>query len=144
VYHYKNQQPVLYEHCLICCLVTLDPCNKILKYLLFKDTLPLKPTFKSFNLTHSDIQLELLIKELKTLINSSSIRQVAAELIQPIVIKRNLSLGKVNNIKFLKQYLKKYKYIYNRYFENQNKDKKITDKEVTTIAIYMLFLIAGI
>jgi hypothetical protein len=52
----------------------------------------------------------------------------------------------LKNDKYLINYIKKYKYLYKRYFKEPNPSSKglLTDGELTTLSIQNLFIIAGI
>ena len=136
---------------LICSILTIDPFNSFFKKLDVKNGLGPDPNTKN----QSSILWYLYSEDCKTefygLLNKRSIRQTAYEIIKPIIKNRkyNFILDKKKshpkNLKMVKEYLKKYKVIYKKYFLTQPKSNNTkNDRIINSVALHALFLIVGI
>ena len=92
--------------------------------------------------TEDDKEFVILLNRL---LNKGSIRQFAAVLIQPILRKQtgNRNSTQQDQSRLLKKYVKKFCYIYERYFNNDKKNIRLKE-EITYFAVQSLFLLAGI
>ena len=133
---------------LICSVLTLDPQNNIFKKTTFKKDVYLDPNTANQNSLLTPLDEESYEKEFYELLNKYSIRQMAYEIIKPILIKKrnpNIPFNK-KKIKILKKYLKKFKILYKKFFlDDAQKPKNLrNDNIINSSALYALFLIAGI
>ena len=70
---------------------------------------------------------------------------MAHNLLKPILLQPNGLQKNNDNKTLLQRYLKKFKYLYRRYFCKYTKQNQfITDKDLNYFAIQTLFLIVGV
>ena len=132
---------------LICSLITLLPNNVLFKELNIK---------KSFPYIRQDTNLILVelsyLENLSFLLNKQSIREIAYNILQPLLqeIKnknKETSNLKVDSIEYraLKKYLQKFKYSYKKFFLKKTFMTKyiLSEKELNLIAIKTLFVLVG-
>ena len=137
---------------LICSLYTIHETEEIFKQQNLKKSV----YFYSYLNEDFSVDIDYLQKTYKML-NRVSLRRYSYFLMKPLLnFKKsalkstinNGSLGKDidNSTIFLKKYLKKFKYNYNRYFirQNINNENLPTNKEINECAIKLLFVFAGI
>ena len=82
---------------------------------------------------------------LNNVLDNGSIRQLAAVLIQPILRKETESRNSTpqEQSRLLKKYVKKFCYIYERYFNSDTKNIRLKE-EINYFAVQSLFLLVGI
>ena len=151
----KKQINAIDARFILCSLLTLQPHNPFFKRFNIKSSL----SGDCNNQTQTCIILSLnnneILLDLRESLKSSSIRQLAKDIINPIGVRKQSKRGLYNqqNYKYilvqttvLKKYLAKFKYFYKLYFTLHNIDvlAPINDKELNYFAIYSLFLIIGI
>lgn len=132
---------------LICSLITLLPNNVLFKELNIK---------KSFPYIRQDTNLILVelsyLENLSFLLNKQSIREIAYNILQPLlqeIKNKNKETPnlKVDSIEYraLKKYLQKFKYSYKKFFLKKTFMTKyiLSEKELNLIAIKTLFVLVG-
>jgi len=137
---------------LLCSLYILSENHNFFKTFSFKnDIYPDKKNGDNFYIEVENFN------EFYRLVNKPSVRRTAFRLIKPILALNNFpnSFDSKNNLptyKFdeetflLKKYLKKFKYVYYRYFFYQSWNMEIfpVNSEINVPAIKILFLLAGV
>jgi len=132
---------------ILCSLFTLTPSNKLFKNINLKNDL-YRLNGESYLLSNKEN-----FKELYDLLNESYLRQLAYDLLEPFITKKHLlpepqrrSESLYEQTTLLKKYLRRFNYIYNRYFLTKNGNYNLlpNDKEINFFAIKSLFLLAGI
>ena len=131
---------------LLCGTYTLKENHKIFKQITLK-----KDIYLNINL---DGKVANPKKEFYDLLNSLALRRFAYILVKPILLKNPppFSFNLIGNKKIwnetilLKKYLRKFKHNYRKifFFQNGNFGNLPTEKEMNTLAIKFLFLVAGI
>ena len=130
---------------LLCCIFTIEPHNKLFKILNFKRELYLNSDVKNENSIFLNLHNETLANELYKILNRPALRQMAHNLLKPILLQPNGLQKNNDNKTLLQRYLKKFKYLYRRYFCKYTKQNQfITDKDLNYFAIQTLFLIVGV
>ena len=137
---------------LICSLYTICETEEIFKKLNLKKSV----YFYLYINENFAIDLDSLQNTYKIL-NRVSVRRYSYFLIKPFLnlkkSSKNSTIKKTSQNKenytstvFLKKYLRKFKYNYNRYFIRQNStyENLPTNKEINESAIKLLFIFAGI
>lgn len=139
----------IHTHFLLCGLFTLGPNNNSFKKINLSHNFSLASRENNKKNLFITLYHERSAKDYHNLLNRSSIRQIAYTLLKPILfqpktVKGNLKIYP-SDLTTLKQYLKKYKYFYTRYFCTQlNENETLSDKELNYFAIHSLFLILGV
>ena len=139
----------IHTHFLLCSLFTLEPNNDSFKRINLRHNFSLSPIINNKKNLFITLYNERHIKDYHNLLNRYSIRQIAYTLLKPILfqpktVKGNLKIYH-SDVITLKQYLKKYKYFYTRYFCTQsNENGPLSNKELNYFAIHSLFLILGV
>jgi len=132
---------------LLCSLFTLTPSNKLFKHINLKKDL-YRLNGESYLLSNKEN-----FKELYNLLNESYLRQLAYDLLEPFITRKHLlpesqkrSESLSEQIALLKKYLRRFNYIYNRYFLTKDGNYNLLpkNKEINFFAIKSLFLLAGI
>lgn len=132
---------------ILCSLFTLAPSNELFKNINLKNDIYCI-NGESYLLSNKEN-----FKDLYNLLNESYLRQFAYNLLEPFRTTEPLvsnPLTKSGSLDdqtiLLQKYLRKFNYIYNRYFltKNDNYNLSPTDKEINYFAIKSLFLLIGI
>ena len=132
---------------ILCSLFTLTPTHKFFRNINFKNDLYLIKG-ESYLLSNKE-----KFKELYNLLNESYLRQLAYDLLEPFITKQHLlpeqqkrNESLYEQTALLKKYLRRFNFIYNRYFLTKNCNYNLlpTDKEINFFAIKSLFLLTGI
>ena len=130
---------------LICSLYTLYQNNRLFKKLILKNDL-----YLSLNSKDHFSNKEEIFTDLYTLLNNVSLRRFVFKLLKPIFKAGSFSktaneISK-NETFLLKKYLNKFKHNYYHYFfyQTNNFDNTLTEREINLYAIKILFLIVGI
>lgn len=132
---------------ILCSILTLESQNPFFREQRINNKIYfIRP---SFNLPYSIINLSKveLGKEFYDLVNQKSLRQFAYTIIKPLIVRPlQPEYKSIQQNKRIKKYLKKFRYLYKRYFSNLNFNKNSVknDKEINYLAIQTLFLIVGI
>jgi len=130
-----------------CTVFTLEPNNKFFKSVNIK-----RETFYSATVNQGG-KLESLgnyQKKLWEIINKPSTRQLAFDLLQPLISNDYTVLSQTKDhyksIKRLKKYLVKYRYFWYRYFVPQAipSSLNVNEEELNYFAVQALYLISGI
>ena len=129
---------------LLCSVLTLTPDNSFFKEVKIKQDLFWNPDNNSFIV--ASLNEERLSKLLSGLLNTLPLRQTAYDIAVPL-LKQGFKPSNNQNIntyevRILQKYLKKYQYIYRRYFLI-NYDNNLTNKELNYFAIESLLLLLG-
>lgn len=132
---------------LICSLIALLPNNLLFKELNIK---------KSFPYIRQDTNLILVelayLENLFFLLNKQSIREIAYNILQPLLQEIKNKNKETPNVKVdaieyraLKKYLQKFKYSYKKCFLKQPFMMKyiVSEKELNLMAIKTLFVLVG-
>ena len=130
---------------LICSLYTLYQNNRLFKKLILKNDL-----YLSLNSKDHFSNKEEIFTDLYTLLNNVSLRRFVFKLLKPIYktgyfSKTAKEISKKETF-LLKKYLSKFKHNYYHYFfyQTNNFDNTLTEREINLYAIKILFLIVGI
>jgi len=128
---------------LLCALFTLEPNSNLFKKLNIKKNLYLTNSTKNniiANLDNDDVNYYLY-----NLLNKPSLRLVSEKLLAPI-LNKNSSKQDITNLRRFKKYLRKFKYVYKRYFTILPNKKSWTNynNKINYLAVKALFLVAGI
>lgn len=145
----QNSEISIHTHFLLCSIFTLEPNNHSFKKINLSHNFSFTATVNNKKSLVTTLYNEKHIKDYHNLLNRSSIRQIAYTLLKPILSQPKTVKGKLkiypSDVTILKQYLKKYKYFYTRYFSAQpNGNGTLNDKELNYFAMHSLFLILGV
>jgi hypothetical protein len=130
----------------------LDYQKKIIinKNLLLCSLLTILPDPEVFKLVNKKENNEYFYHDLATSLNNPSLRPIASIILAPLLQKFD-KISSQNSLKgfeieITKQYLKKYNYIYSRYFfkNSENTNNKCDPKKINYYAVASLLLISGL
>lgn len=137
---------------LLCSILVLKPHQTFFQNLNIKKNIKLEIFSKEETYILTALSNNSLEDELQTILNQSSIRQLAYKVIKPILIykqetktyNKELKPSK-KDLSLLRKYLKKFRYFYKKFFLHQkNQNTKISSTDINTKAIQMLFLLVGV
>jgi hypothetical protein len=149
----KKLKLILTKNLLICSLLTLEPQNKLFTIHNIKEKIHLNYTDQNRNLNLVNLANKANLHGIYMQLNQPTIRQLAYHNIKPFLIgnlQEDLLSNQNNRQKIqilrLQKYLKKFRYLYKRYFSasGTNFDYVTKDKELNYFALQILFWIVGI